>query len=74
MGPVGGFGTFGWVNGFGQVNGFGLTLSPLLFSVFWPIKVVIILFNDYSVIVNRFILDSFTKYIILVLKLFVNVL
>ena len=45
-----------------------------LFSVFWLTKVVIILFNDYSVIVKCFILDSFIKYIKLLLKLFVNVL
>ena len=45
-----------------------------LFSVFWLTKVVIILFNDYSVIVKCFILDSFIEYIILLLKLFVNVL
>ena len=52
-----GFGTFVWT------NGFGLTLPPLLFSA-WPIKVVIILFNYYSIIVKCFILDSFTKYTI----------
>ena len=37
-----------------------------LFSVFWLTKVVIILFNDYSVIVKRFILDNFIEYIIYV--------
>ena len=45
-----------------------------LFSVFWLTKVVTILFTDYSVIVKCFITDSFIEYIILLLKLFVNVL
>ena len=44
-----------------------------LFSVFWLTKVVIILFNDYNVIVKCFILDSFIEYIIFLLKPFVNV-
>ena len=44
-----------------------------LFSVLWLTKVVIILFNDYNVIVKCFILDSFMEYIILLLNLFVNV-
>ena len=44
------------------------------FNVFWLTKVVIILFDDYSIIVKCFILDSFIEYIILLLKLFVNVL
>ena len=45
-----------------------------LFSVFWLIKVVIILFTDYSAIVNVFFPDSFIEYIILLSKVFVNVL
>ena len=44
-----------------------------LFSVFWLTKAVIILFNDYIVIVKCFILDSFIVYIIFLLKPFVNV-
>ena len=44
-----------------------------LFSVFWLTKVVIILFNDYSVIVKCFILDGFIEYIIFLLKLFANI-
>ena len=44
-----------------------------LFSVFWLTKAVIILFNDYIVIVKCFILDSFIEYIIFLLKPFVNV-
>ena len=44
-----------------------------LFSVFWPIKVVTILIIGYSVIIKCFLLDSFTEYIIILLKLFVNV-
>ena len=45
-----------------------------LFSIFWPIKVVTILFTDYSVIIKCFLSDNFIEYIILLLKLFVNVL
>ena len=44
-----------------------------LFSVFWLTKVLTILFIDYSVIVKCFLTDSFIEYIILLLKLFVNV-
>ena len=45
-----------------------------LFSVLWLTKVVIILFNDYNVIVKCFILNRFMEYIILLLNLLVNVL
>ena len=45
-----------------------------LFSVFWLTKVVTILFTDYSVIIKCFLFDSFIEYIILLSKLFVNVL
>ena len=45
-----------------------------LISVFWPIKLVNILLTDFSVIVKSFLSNSFIEYIILLLKLFVNVL
>ena len=45
-----------------------------LFSVFWPTKVVTILFTHYIVIVKCFLLGSFIEYIILLLKLYVYVL
>ena len=41
---------------------------------FWPTKVVTILFTDSSVMIKCFLSDSFIEYIILLLKLFVNVL
>ena len=45
-----------------------------LFSVFLPIKVVTILFIDYSIIVKCFLPDNFTEYIMVLLKLYVSVL
>ena len=45
-----------------------------LFNVFWLIEMFTISFTDYNVIVKCFLSDSFIEYIILLLKLFVNII